>query len=415
MTERAPHFLFENIGSHGDILPLIGIAAELVRRGQRCQLLANEHFRAQAVARGIGFQAITTQRTHKFASHVYSTFDCTHDYFRRLHAFDERTVVISTNVLGAGEPLAEAHGLRTVRLMLFPFRIKSLISPPWPLGARALGADGERFLRVTLPAMYSAAESHPEVLAKINATRAQLGLAPVCSTNGGRKHVVAEAAMFPEWYGMPASDWPALEFLGFPLPSSNEPMPARVLEFLARHPRPLVFTTGTGCCEPERFFEAAAQCCAQLGMPGIFLSRFLRADPQQLGDQIAHFEYVELEGLLRHAALIVHHGGLGTTARALQAGIPQVISPMVFDQPDNGHRVEVLGAGRVVPRERMGGATFAAAVRDLLSDPELGSRLSRYRSALASPRAVERAAELLLNVARRTPLLSGLDRAPVCT
>jgi hypothetical protein len=46
--QRAPEFLFENVGSHGDVIPLIGIAAELVRRGHRCQLLANEHFRAEA-------------------------------------------------------------------------------------------------------------------------------------------------------------------------------------------------------------------------------------------------------------------------------------------------------------------------------------------------------------------------------
>lgn len=140
-------------------------------------------------------------------------------------------------------------------------------------------------------------------------------------------------------------------------------------------------------------------------MPGIFLSPFLRADPQKLGDHIAHFDHVELEGLLRHATLIVHHGGMGTTARALQAGIPQIISPVGFDQPDNGHRVEVLGAGRVVPRDRMSGATLAAAVRDLLGDAEVPSTLSRYRAALASPRAVERTADLLENVARNTPLL----------
>lgn len=412
MTPRAPEFLFENVGSHGDVMPLISIAAELVRRGHRCQLLANEHFRAEATARGVGFHATSRERTHcavreNLASGLYFEFDRVRDYFRRPHAFDERTVVVDTTQLGPCEPLAEAHGLRTVRLTLFPVRIKSLIAPPWPLGARALGPDGERFLKVSLPAMYRAAETHPEVLAKINATRAVVGLPPVSSSSFERPHVVAQLAMFPEWYGMPAADWPALEFLGFPLPASSAPLPAGVLEFLARCPRPLVFTTGTGCGEPERFFEAAASCCAELNLPGIFLSRFFGVERGQLGPSVAHFEHVELEPLLRHASLIVHHGGMGTTARALQAGIPQVISPMLFDQPDNGHRVEVLGAGRVVPRERMSGATFAAAARELLTDPVMGARLSRYREALASSRSVERAADRLQGVARTAPLLAG--------
>jgi UDP:flavonoid glycosyltransferase YjiC (YdhE family) len=308
--------------------------------------------------------------------------------------------MVNTNALASSEPLAEAYRLRTVRLNLFPIRIRSLIAPAWPLGARACGPDGERFLEVVLPAMYRAADSHPEVLAKINATRAALGLGPVHSASYERSHIVAEAAMFPDWYGMPASDWPDMPLLGFPLPHSSEPLPPRVLGFLARQPRPVVFTTGTGFGKPAPFFEAAAQCCAKLGVPGIFLSRFLEIAPGSLGERVAHFDHVELETLLPHASAIVHHGGLGTTARALQAGIPQIISPVTFDQPDNGRRVEVLGVGRVVARERMSGATWAAALRELLSKPGNAARLARYRAALASQLGVENAADLLQAVAR---------------
>ena len=202
-----------------------------------------------------------------------------------------------------------------------------------------------------------------------------------------------------------------MPLLGFPLPHSPEPLPARVLEFLARHPRPLVFTTGTGFGKPAPFFAAAAACCAELGLPGIFLSRFLEVEQRELGEHIAHFDHVELEALLPHAAALVHHGGMGTTARALQAGTPQVISPITFDQPDNGHRVEVLGVGRVVPRERMSGATFAAALRELSASPALGSKLARYRSALAVQRGVDNAADLLQGVARG----AAVSRAAVAT
>jgi rhamnosyltransferase subunit B len=408
--ERAPDFLFENVGSHGDIMPLLSVAAELARRGHRCQLLANEHFRTDAIAQGLGFYANASERIHaavpgSTVSYLYFKLDRVREYFQRPRAFDERTVVVNTNAFGASEPLAEAYGLRTARLILFPVRIQSLISPAWPLGERAYGPGGERFLKVTLPAMYRAADSHPAVLARINEVRAQLGLPSVRSASYERRHVVAQAAMFPEWFGMPAEDWPHMEYLGFPLPPSTEPLPERVLEFLARFPRPLVFTTGTGFGKPDSFFEAAATCCTELNMPGIFLSPFLPTWRQKLGEQIAHFDHVELEALLRHAALIVHHGGMGTTARALQAGIPQVISPIGFDQPDNGHRVEILGAGRVVRRDRMSGPTFAAAVRELLEDSAVGSRLSGYRAALDPPRAVERCADLLERLAMNSPLL----------
>lgn len=402
MTEqRAPDFLFENVGSHGDVMPLVHVAAELVRRGHRCQLLANEHFRGEATSRGIGFFANAHERTHGeiegngVVSYFYLKFERIREYFQQPGAFDEHTVVVHTNAFGGSEPLAEAHRLRTVELVLFPVRIRSCIAPAWPIGAKACGADGKHFLKVKLPAMYHAADRHPAVLAKVNSVRLPLGLPPVQCARYERPHVVAKAAMFPEWFGMPAPDWPELDYLGFPLPASSAPLPAAAQEFLARSPRPVVFTTGTGYGKPEPFFDAAAACCAELGLPGIFLSPFLPTGRRALGNRIAHFDHVELDRLLPHTAAIVHHGGLGTTARGLEAGIPQVISPIGFDQPDNGHRLEVLGVGRVVPRERMSGATFTAAVSELLADVEVSSKLSRYSAALEGSSAVERAADLL--------------------
>ena len=162
--------------------------------------------------------------------------------------------------------------------------------------------------------------------------------------------------------------------------------------------------------ESERETRApAASCCAELAAPGIFLSPFL--DERYAGiDQLARFDHVELEALLPHATLLVHHGGLGTTARALQAGIPQVISPIGFDQPDNGHRVEVLRAGRVVQRDQMSGPAFAAAVRELLQNAEVKPKLSHYRMAISKDRAVERCANLLEHVACNTPVLCSADR-----
>lgn len=335
---------------------------------------------------------------------MFSVFEGVHDYFKKPAAFDARTVLVNTDVWGSSEPFAEALQLRTVRLNLFPIRIRSLLSPAWPLGARACGPAGETFLKVTLPAMYRAADTHPEVLAMLNRVRARVGLDAVRVASYDRPHVVAQTALFPDWYAPPASDWPEMECLGFPLPASSEPLPERLREFLERFPRPLVFTPGTSVGQPEAFFDAAIACCAQLGMPGIFLSPFWRPQRRKLGETIQHFEHVELGILLRHAALLVHHGGMGTTARALEAAIPQVISPFGFDQFDNGHRVEVLRAGSVVPRERLSGSSLAAAVRAQLADPAVTAKLAGYSVAITQTRAIERCADLLERVSCNAPL-----------
>jgi len=42
---------------------------------------------------------------------------------------------------------------------------------------------------------------------------------------------------------------------------------------------------------------------------------------------------------------LIHHGGIGTTAQALAAGLPQLVVPMSHDQPDNAVRIRRLGVG----------------------------------------------------------------------
>ena len=45
-------------------------------------------------------------------------------------------------------------------------------------------------------------------------------------------------------------------------------------------------------------------------------------------------------------AAVVHHGGIGTCAQALAAGVPQLTMPLAFDQPDNATRLSRLGVAR---------------------------------------------------------------------
>ena len=98
-----PQFLFEHHGSRGDIVPLLSIAGGLVRRGHSCQLLGNEHFRAEALAQGIGFFATTTVRTNPVGPYSYSvdeymfrTFAGVGSYFERSQACGADSVVVNT-------------------------------------------------------------------------------------------------------------------------------------------------------------------------------------------------------------------------------------------------------------------------------------------------------------------------------
>jgi UDP:flavonoid glycosyltransferase YjiC (YdhE family) len=81
---------------------------------------------------------------------------------------------------------------------------------------------------------------------------------------------------------------------------------------------------------------------------------------------VAHFDYVPFSQVLPRAAALVHHGGIGTCAQGLAAGVPQVVMPLAHDQPDNADRLRRLGVSRTLMPKRFGGPALAATLDELL-------------------------------------------------
>ena len=72
--------------------------------------------------------------------------------------------------------------------------------------------------------------------------------------------------------------------------------------------------------------------------------------------------------VLRRAAAVVCHGGMGIVQKALGASVPVVAVPFGRDQPEIGRRLRECGAGRVVPRRRLRADRLRAAVREAIAD-----------------------------------------------
>ena len=90
--------------------------------------------------------------------------------------------------------------------------------------------------------------------------------------------------------------------------------------------------------------------------PAKWLERTLhrpRSDPS-FDESVAFAEETDAVAVVRaphaalfpRAALVVHHGGIGTLGQALRAGRPMLVVPWSHDQPDNASRVARLGVGR---------------------------------------------------------------------
>ncbi|MCW2809836.1 MAG: putative glycosyltransferase [Friedmanniella sp.] len=85
------------------------------------------------------------------------------------------------------------------------------------------------------------------------------------------------------------------------------------------------------------------------------------------------------------AALVLGHGGFGTTMAALASGVPQVVLPLfAADQFLNADRVQDVGAGLVVTGGPTGTAGLPAAVRRVLAEPDFRHRAAAVAAAMAA-------------------------------
>jgi rhamnosyltransferase subunit B len=88
--------------------------------------------------------------------------------------------------------------------------------------------------------------------------------------------------------------------------------------------------------------------------------------PTGLPPSVFHCGYAPFGLLLPRASALVHHGGIGTTAQGLRAGLPQVLTPLGFDQFDNAMRLESLSVGTSVPHQDTQFDSMTPRLRDLL-------------------------------------------------
>jgi rhamnosyltransferase subunit B len=99
--------------------------------------------------------------------------------------------------------------------------------------------------------------------------------------------------------------------------------------------------------------------------------------PDPLPPDVCALPFAPFSEIYPHCAAVIHHGGIGTVAQALRAGVPQMVVPWGMDQFWTGTQVQRIGAGRVLPRRRYTAARATTMLRNLLRD-------GRYRTQCAA-------------------------------
>ncbi len=161
--------------------------------------------------------------------------------------------------------------------------------------------------------------------------------------------------------------------------------------------RPLDRRRHAGRQSTHHFYELSARAAKKLGVRAVLL---VGDDPrnrpqQELPASICVAEYAPYSGLFPRASLVIHQGGVGTTAQCLRAGRPMLIMPYSHDQPDNARRMSRMGVARVIQRARYTPWRVARRVRKMLADPYYAERARIAADEVARENGVKTACDAL--------------------
>ncbi len=383
--------LLTAIGSHGDVHPMLGLASELQRRGHQVVFACSPHF--APLVRGAGLELIEVGTVAQFEAltcdpqiwhptkGVQTVLSAVAQWalrpgfemIRQQYVPGETVVVASALDFGA-RVAQDALGVPTVTVQLAPASFRSTHRPavlPPSLSGRWVPGWLTRLQYQLADAWYI----DPVIAGPINKLRGELGLAAIDRPLDTWWHSPERVlALFPDWYAPAPPDWPPQTVLThFPLwdETGVTEIDPQAAEFLSNGPPPIAFTPGSAMRQGQAFFRAAAQACRRMGWRGILLTRYAEQIPDQLPEEVRHFEFVPFRYLLPRCAALVHHGGIGSLSQALAAGIPQLIMPMGFDQHDNAARVRRLGVGSSVGVRQFRSAMVARRLIHLVTSPEV--------------------------------------------
>lgn len=374
--------ILASIGTAGDHHPLLGIGRCLKRRGHNVTFLANAYFAPAVERAGLGFHSIGDEADYREVIASPALFGDglaglkllsdrlagpairpTFEFLKEQYEAGPCVVVALVWAFGA-RVAQDKLGLPLVTLHLQPTLLPTLHDmptiPTWiPKGVRSAG-------RRVMEHVFDGVVCGP-----LNTFRAEIGLPPARRVLWDWMHSPQRIiGLFPEWYAPPQPDWPAhARQTGFPLYDEGDvqQLSPEAEAFLGEGPPPIVFTPGSGMRHGHRFFAASAEACRRLGRRGMLLTPFAEQIPVELPEGVRHFPYLPFSRVLPHAAALVHHGGVGTMSQALAAGVPQLITPYAFDQPDTAARIRRLGVGDAVSPRNYSAETATTVLKRLLS------------------------------------------------
>lgn len=413
--------LLTTFGSLGDLHPYLALGKALLARGHAVVLATHEPYRAKVTTEGLEFRPIgvswelNSPEAREIVAKALDRVTGPRYVLRDMIAPNLRKDYEATLAASEGCDLLVSHPLTmTVRLVaettrrpwaataLAPLSFFSLLDPPavggnvvWEF-ARWLGPWAVRPLfRVVRWRIAGWMKPYA-------ALRQELGLpGGVDPVFAGQWSPYLNLGLFSRHFAAPQKDWPEkVTLTGFCFHDHDAAgsLTPELAQFLDAGPPPVVFTLGSSAVQVAgSFYREALGAIQRLGCRAVLLIGKDAGNqvPVDLPATIHVAGYAPYSEVFPRARAIVHQGGVGTTAQALRAGVPQLVVPYAQDQPDNARHIVGLGVGRTLSAHRFTAGRAFHELFPLLNEPAYAPRAAAVGRQIATEDGPTRAAESL--------------------
>lgn len=404
------HIVFATFGSLGDLYPYVAVGKELRTRGHRVSIATSEVHRPTIEKHGLGFIHVRPDMEELLLEEPNlmrkvmdekkgSEYVLRHLIMPRVRASYEDLLpsaedidLLITHPLTFGAILiARKKNIPWISTVLSPASMWSSHDPPYMPVVKWIPWFRQTFGVGPTSFMMNRIKRHLQPWAEpYRLLQAELGLEvdPRNPFFEGQFAPRKNLALFSAIFAPAQPDWaPNTVATGFPfLSESQSPeIAAKVTQFLQQGAPPIVFTLGSSAIwDSGDFYITSVNAALQLKTRAILLTGDVPEQrlPNPIPDNVLLLDYLPHSFIFPRAAAIVHQGGIGTTARALHSGRPQLVMPYSHDQFDNAHRVKKLGVGTKIFRQSYTADNCSRSLHSILAPgPVAGAKRIAQRLA----------------------------------
>lgn len=414
------HIAILALGSRGDVQPYVALAKGLQQAGHAVRLLAPENFAGLAAGHSLDFRPMrgdvqaVAESPEMQALLEKGDFLAINAHTARLAkeaalhwaedglvaCQDVELIVAGIGGMNTAIALAEKLQIPCVQAPVVPFSPTAAFPGAlFPQGIAKLGGTANRLShRIVRQLMWQGFRAGDTI-----ARRDILGLPPASFWGPHHSPSVRGQPILcgvsPSVIPKPA-DWASHEHMtGYWFLEADAgwtPSP-ELTDFLAAGPPPVAIGFGSmSNRKPEEVTRLLVAAVERAGARAVLLSGWQGMRTADLPDSILMLKSAPHDWLFPRMAATVHHGGAGTTAAALRAGVPSLVVPFFGDQPFWGRRVAELGVGpAAIPRKKLTAENLAAAITQMLSDSEMNRRAAALGARIRAEDGVGRAVQIL--------------------